>query len=357
MRQTTLAASIAMLFAFATLPSVRAGELKPGDPAPALDFAKYVQGEPVKELEKGKIYVVEFWATWCGPCRATIPHLNELSKKHAEVTFIGADVWERDEKLVEPFVKEMGEKMTYRVALDNKAKEEKGAMAAGWMEAAGQNGIPCAFIVDKDSKIAWIGHPMGMDKPLEQIIAGKFDLKAEAAKAAEEKLVQQDVQEKVIGALRAGQSDKAEAALDEIIKAHPAMKSDLQSMRIGIKISRKDIDGVYTVMDEMAADAGIDSEMLNNMAWAVLTQQPFADKRDLDRAIKYAASAVEKSAGKDSAPLDTLARAYAMKGDFDKAVEQQQKAIDASKDSDKEKAQKTLAAYKEKKVPAVKSEE
>ena len=56
-----------------------------------------------------------------------------MSKKHAEVTFIGANVWEREEAKVAPFVKEMGEKMTYRVAMDNKSKAEEGAMATTWM--------------------------------------------------------------------------------------------------------------------------------------------------------------------------------------------------------------------------------
>ena len=61
----------------------------------------------------------------------------------------------------------MGDKMDYRVAMDKvpdgDVRGQNGAMAKNWMIAAGQNGIPTAFIVDRDSKIAWIGHPMEIE--------------------------------------------------------------------------------------------------------------------------------------------------------------------------------------------------
>ena len=142
--------------------------LKVGDDAPKLQVGKWVQGEAVKSLETGTVYVVEFWSTWCGPCRASIPHLNEVWKANKDkgLVVIGQNVWEEEEDGVEKFVKKMGEKMTYRVALDDKSKEEKGMMAKTWMEAAGQDGIPAAFVVDKAGKIAWIGHPTELDGPL-----------------------------------------------------------------------------------------------------------------------------------------------------------------------------------------------
>ena len=82
--------------------------------------SSWVKGDKVEEFEPGKTYVVEFWATWCGPCRASIPHLTELAQKYKDkdVRFIGVDVWERDTSLVKPFVEEMGDKMDYSVALD-----------------------------------------------------------------------------------------------------------------------------------------------------------------------------------------------------------------------------------------------
>jgi thiol-disulfide isomerase/thioredoxin len=175
-------AAVAVLLGVSVL-SASAEGLGVGDKAPALKVKGFVKGKPVTKLDKGKVYVVEFWATWCGPCRTTIPHLTELQKKHKDVTFIGVSAFERDQKAVQPFVKEMGDKMDYRVALDSVPAGKKGgdgAMAKNWMIAAGQNGIPTAFIVDGEGRIAWIGHPTQMEAPLEKIVAGKWDLKAAA---------------------------------------------------------------------------------------------------------------------------------------------------------------------------------
>src|ERR1051325_11733963 len=79
--------------------------LKVGDPAPKLQTGKWVQGDPVKEFKKGNAYIVEFWATWCGPCRVSIPHLNDIHTKYKGkgLVVIGQDCFERDESLVAPF--------------------------------------------------------------------------------------------------------------------------------------------------------------------------------------------------------------------------------------------------------------
>ena len=179
------AGGLIVLAAATTLALTAQAGLKVGDPAPKLQTGKWVQGEPVKEFQSGKAYIVEFWATWCGPCRASIPHLNEIANKYKDkgLIVIGQNCWEEnDETAVAPFIKKMGEKMTYRVALDDKSDSKKGKMSDTWMAAAGRNGIPSAFLVDTKGKIAWIGHPMQLkEQIIEDVLAGKFD----AHKAAE----------------------------------------------------------------------------------------------------------------------------------------------------------------------------
>src|SRR5262249_37587197 len=107
MRFQRIAAS-ALVLALALVCSARAEGLKLGDPAPKLDVKEFIKGDPVPSLEKGKVYVVEFWAPWCPPCRTSIPHLTELQKKHKDAVFIGVSIAERNQAGVKPFVEQMG---------------------------------------------------------------------------------------------------------------------------------------------------------------------------------------------------------------------------------------------------------
>src|SRR5690606_28527300 len=123
--------------------------------APNISVAKWVKGAPVSKLGNGKVHVVEFWATWCGPCIQSIPHLTELAKKYkGKATFSGISVWENQTgpqdtayyRTVDKFVKDMGAKMSYNVGVDGPNKY----MASKWMQAANQQGIPTAFVVGRD---------------------------------------------------------------------------------------------------------------------------------------------------------------------------------------------------------------
>jgi len=159
--------------------------LRIGDAAPAIKYSTWFKGTPVVKFEKGEIYVMEFWATWCSPCKESAVHLTELAHKYKDkITIIGMDEAEttpfgaETTKRVADYITAMGDKMDYNVALDNKDE----FMKYNWMHAAGQDEHPIAFIIDKDTKIAWIGHPMNLDEPIAQMIEGKYDLKAFAEK-------------------------------------------------------------------------------------------------------------------------------------------------------------------------------
>lgn len=210
-------------------------EIGPGSPAPELSIKKWLKGEKVEKLEKGKTYVVEFWATWCGPCIQAMPHVTELAKKNPDVTFIGAGIWEDDKDgVLEAFVEKMGDKIGYNLGYSG----NQDGMSETWMKAAGQNGIPSAFII-KDGIIQWIGHPMSMDEPLAQVKAGTFDLaafKAQYDERAKAQRAQQALMAKVEGIqeqFKKGERKEAHAALDAIEKENSQMKPMLDDIRFG----------------------------------------------------------------------------------------------------------------------------
>lgn len=133
------------------------GEL--GCKAAPLVSLTIVKGKPVKRISPKKIYVVEFWATWCGPCRAQFPHLSQLQKAYPHVTFMGVTS-ENDVAKITQFVKEQGDNMKYNVAID-----ATGAVSKKYSQAFKQNGIPHAFLV-KEGKVIWVGHPATLEAQL-----------------------------------------------------------------------------------------------------------------------------------------------------------------------------------------------
>ena len=139
-----------------------------------------MKGTPLSALERGKVYVLEFWATWCGPCQANVPHLSELQDKYPQAVFVGVTATEPNSDAVSAFVAEMGDQIRYRIGIEEPLTGRSGK-EGGWMmkhrlEASYQRGIPAAFIVNHAGQIASIGHPIELEEPLAAVINGNWDL-------------------------------------------------------------------------------------------------------------------------------------------------------------------------------------
>lgn len=354
--------------ALAVTAGAQEAKLNIGDPAPKLQVAEWVQGEPVKGFDSGKAYIVEFWATWCGPCRVSIPHLNELHKKFKDkgLIVIGQDVFERDETKVKPFVEKMGDSMTYRVATDDKSTIKDGAMAKNWMEAAEQEGIPTAFVVNKSGKIAWIGHPSELKEPmLEAVLADKFDIEkakkdaaeaktkaaAEAAEAEKKAGPLRDASRKLGTAIQGKKWDEAEVALTELEQLVPEERRPMLGMaRFEILAGKKDYAGAYKLAGKLSDAQPENPGLQNSIAWTIATKKDL-ENRDLAVAQKAAERASEATEGKNPAVLYTLARVQFMNGKKTEAVATAQKAVELADAENKEVFEKSLASYKADKLP------
>lgn len=344
---TLLAAVLAASFSMAGLGV--------GDKAPALKVAKWSKGNPVKSFETGKIYVVEFWATWCGPCKQSIPHLTDLAKKFkGKVTFTGVSVWETDPKnpdktyvaKVDKFVKDMGAKMDYNVAVDGL----EGTMAKTWMEAANQNGIPTAFVIDGTGSIAWIGHPMAeLEEVLDQVVAGKYDVAAAKQKAAEAAAKQAEMEKQqaaiqkdmgdVMQLLQGGKKGDALTKLDEVIGKYPMFKQGLIPLRFNLALEVNEADAYKYAKTMGESEWKDDAQMLNQVAWTIVEgKAQGVDGKDFalkapDYDVAIALSQRGADITKDTEVLkpmvlDTLAFAHWKKGNKAKALEIQTRAIE-----------------------------
>ena len=326
-----------------------------GDPAPKLTTGKFVQGDPVTAFDPNHVYIVEFWATWCGPCRASIPHLNELYEKFKDqgLIAIGQDVWEDNEAGVAPFVTKMGDQMTYRVALDDKTQIPKGAMAVAWMDAADQHGIPTAFIVDKHGHIAWIGHPMSLtESVLTEILADKFDSAAYAkdfTKQQAQNKQRNEINQKLRTALHAKDWDAADAAVTQLEATFPeSSRYQFGTTRLQILLGRKDYDGAYQLATTLG-EKDVPS-FQNAIAWTLATTEG-VDQRGLALAEKLIRHANQSSGNKDPQYLDTLARIQFMNGQTNAAVATEQQAVDLAPDEMKDYLKKFLTDYQQGNLP------
>lgn len=381
------------------LAAARAAEL--GDKAGKLAIAKWVKGEAVDVTDGKNIYVVEFWATWCPPCRASIPHLTKLQKKFAEKGVVFVGISDEEEDTVRPFVTKMGEQMDYRVAIDDNDKTSKAYMAA-----FGVNGIPHAFVVDKAGRIAWHGHPMSdLEKTLQAMLDGKYDLDKARKKIKAESLFGEFVQAVASGADKekinkmAAELEALDKELggvmpdgsrfiaeevtrtiqfqmllekyDETLEENPAAAKKMEPELVKLAPKdwtleahktdaqfRKDFTDYYAAVgrrpDKLKAASlrtklvdspSKNAALLNDFSWAILTDRNIKE-RDIPLALLLAEKAVKYTSSTNGSVLDTYARALYDSGKKEEAIKQQKLAIKhAANDQERELYEENLKDF------------
>jgi len=153
-----------LLLALSTVAPL-AAQVPTGKPALEIPFDTVLNAPaPIYSLSdlRGSAVLLEFWATWCGPCRAQIPHMNELHATYASRGLVVLAVaFNEKEAVVAPFAK--ANAMAYPIGI------EDGSAA----KAFGIQGIPHAVLVDPNGVIVWAGHPAQLgQQTVENALAG-----------------------------------------------------------------------------------------------------------------------------------------------------------------------------------------
>lgn len=390
----SLAAVVWCLTLLATNNSIIAEDmLSIGSKAPKLDIEHWIhygngRFRPIKDFETGKVYVVEFWATTCGPCVASMPHLAGLQEKFADRGLQVISVSDEDLETVKTFLERPvrdGGKLyettlrTKKTKPDDKSEtyreltsvyclttDPDGTTKDSYMKAAGRFGLPCAFVIGKDQKIEWIGHPMELDEVLEKVFEDKWNRAAFAEELAEQQEFE-ILDTKVHLAVREGKLEVAIALLDEAVNSSKSdtAKQSIKMLKVGVLtqngktaealdvIAGEKSDEVkkllkkYHVQEMVKGSANKElretlmqafvefqdnPNFIHSLVWTA--HKNFAAGKWEDKTLLKASRAAAEQASIDadalwkSAILDTVARLQLLDGDKTTAIKTLEKAVE-----------------------------
>ncbi|MCB1132738.1 MAG: TlpA family protein disulfide reductase [Verrucomicrobiae bacterium] len=349
------------LFSAALALTLPAAAQKAGDKVTpeALSKLEWIQGEAPAEWEAGKLYVLECWATWCGPCIAAIPHVDELYDKYQEkgLRVIGVNVWEDGKDKVADFVKKKGDGMSYPVAYTGKG----GAFETEWLKPAGVSGIPHAFVV-MDGEVLFTTHPSRLnDETIEQLLSGPEGVKKVAADLREAGREREEIgklSKAFAEAARSKDTEGMKSAMAGLEKI-PSAKAVLPRLKLQLAMFTEDWDGITTVLEESKSEPSY-IMMLSMVTQRVSSEESKATP-ELRR--KVADALAEAIDAPNSHPLlpTQLARLQWVLGDKDAAIASAEKQVEVLKSPDAgrhripvEPSEKLVAAMKEGNLPSEK---
>jgi len=311
-------AGLISIVLLASVTSSAQSALRVGDDAPVVSVTKWIKGGPLSldEVFGKKVVVLEFWATWCGPCIHSIPHLTELQKEYSERDVVVIGVTRPDKRnsldAVRSFTEKKGDEMGYTVAFDGESKTYD-----AYMTASGARGIPTSFLIDKSKKLVWIGHPQKLDNVLDEVLAGTFDMELEWAKRVLRERMRRD-----FGAKKFADALRVAEALTALTP------DDLTIWNTRISLYRKlgQMEKLGPIAQKVVTLARDNAALLNMLSWTLLTEKGVKGRFN-PLALAAAERCHELTEGENWAYMDTLALARFETGDRKRALELQQQAV------------------------------
>ena len=319
------------------------GKLSVGDPAPGLDIDTWVKGEETT-IESGKVYVIEFWATWCGPCRKSIPHLTELQEQYEDAGLVIIGISDEEVGTVRPFVEKMGKRMNYIVATDRRKATDR-----AWSKRAGLKGIPAVFIVDRDGKLAFIGNPLQpeFNSVLSRVMRGRYNPELEKQAAG------------VLQAARRARKVKnwrmAERHFNEVIELDARVFAEIALEKFEMLLDDMgERDKAYRFAQQgLIADLFSDDPgALQMLAVKIATDPKFAadpdrELQDMDVALEAAEASLRVAGRDDPESLATLAMVYYHRQDVQQALDLQTQAYFIASPRHKPRYKRVLGSYQQ----------
>ncbi len=283
------------------------------------------------------VFIVEFWATWCGPCRKSIPHLAKLHEKHKKDGLIIIGVSNEEPEVIGDFIDKKKADMPYYVGADNDMETSN-----VWADEV--RGIPHAFVVDRGNNVVWAGNPLdeaSLDETIEKVLAGKFDVEAaKKAVAGDEEF--KKLMAELQPAYMAKDEKKMFELLDKLIAAKP---QELQPYMIKRQMLREfkrpdEIPAIEATIEKSFKDS---QPKLHDLV-SIQLNEPL-ESRNPGMMLRCAQRANELSEGKDAECLANLAQVECQLSMVDAAIAHQNQAVGLVSKDEADEYKRVLAYY------------
>lgn len=156
------------------------GKALVGRAAPEINVIEAINAPRAYRLSelRGRVVLLEFWATWCPPCRTSIPHLEALQQRYAGQGLVILAVTDESAATARKFVEgPFKGKMTFPVMIDRRGQTNR---------TYGIRSIPTAYLIDTSGKVVWQGHTMQLQEAqVTEALKAATGWLAEAAKSAD----------------------------------------------------------------------------------------------------------------------------------------------------------------------------
>ncbi len=342
MRRFPVAAAV-LAMTVAAVP-VRAG-LMVGDPAPAFTIDMWLEGGP-EDLATGKgkkIYVLDFWATWCLPCIYQIPELTAMQRRlggrGVQVIGVTGPAQGQTVEQVRQFLKTRPKGVGYTIGWDSSLR-----MWDNYLTAAGAEGIPYVVIVDKKGRIAWHGHQSPqISQVVEELAAGTFDMERAVTRARNESKIVQKFSA-INMAVMMKNWPQVVGLLDEVLELDP---THAEALLYGYQIRVNEMGESANVrgwVETFLSKHGDDGAALTAMS-NVLMMIADPAQRLPALVLRTARAAYKAGGGRDIAAIEAYARAANLVGHLDEAIRLQNEAIRAAPEHSRPVLAKRLVYY------------
>ena len=324
-------------------------DLMLGDEAPALHADEWLAGEATA-IEPGRVTLLYFWATWSPPSLLGFAEMSLLQDENRDKGLVVVGITREDDRGSRLFSAKETVSQNEAFIRHSLAWDAAGVNWERYMTASGHHKIPHVILVDRSGRIAFMGHPGELDDPLEQVLAGTFDLQAAATEYAERLMLaetKREIEKRLSEAYRSRRFGEVLLAMDELIALSPDYRNFAVNKFHLMLREMQDVEGAYAWAREAAETClAEDWYALNTIAYSIVIAKNLQPK-DFDVALELAEKATSIEGGDNGTVWNTVGAVRHARGELPLAITAMEKAVELTEQPGQKQAYvRTLESYR-----------